>query len=82
MLKEIFYIAVGIREDESKEALSYSYTIAPNESAFVWRELLEDIKSRGTEGIPLFISERAEVCKGFKSLYRVESLELGYQDFQ
>jgi transposase-like protein len=33
----------------SKDMLSY--TIEPNESTFVWKELLEDIKSRGTEEI-------------------------------
>lgn len=53
--KEAVYIAVGIREDGSKEVLTY--TIAPTESAFVWKELLEDIKSRGTEEILLFISD-------------------------
>jgi putative transposase len=52
--KEAVYIAVGIRENDSKEVLSY--TIAPNESTFVWKELLEDIKSCGAEGILLFIS--------------------------
>ena len=53
--KEAVYIAVGIREDGSKEVLTY--TIAPTESAFVWKELLEDIKSRGAEEILLFISD-------------------------
>lgn len=53
--KEAVYIAVGIREDGSKEVLSY--TIAPTESAFVWKELLEDIKDRGVEEVLLFISD-------------------------
>lgn len=53
--KEAVYIAVGIREDGSKEVLGY--TIASNESAFVWKDLLEDIKSRGVEEILLFISD-------------------------
>jgi len=112
--KEAVYIAVGIREDGSKEVLGY--TIAPNESAFVWKELLEDIKSRGVEEILLFISDglkgisdsvfsiypassyqtccvhlsrtiahkvrvsdRAEICEDFKSVYRAESLEMGQQ---
>ncbi len=43
--KEAIYIAVGIREDGSKEVLGY--TIAPTESAFVWKELLENLKERG-----------------------------------
>ncbi|MGG0770903.1 IS256 family transposase [Priestia megaterium] len=112
--KEAVYIAVGIPEDGSKEVLGY--TIAPNESAFVWKELLEDIKSRGAEEILLFISDglkgisdsvfsiypassyqtccvhlsrtiahkvrvsdRAEICEDFKSVYRAESLEMGQQ---
>lgn len=103
-----------MREDGSKEVLGY--TIAPNESAFVWKELLEDIKSRGVEEILLFISDglkgisdsvfsvypasshqtccvhlsrtiadkvrvsdRAEICEDFKSVYRAESLEMGQQ---
>ena len=53
--KEAVYIAVGIREDGSKEVLTY--TIAPTESAFVWKELLEDIKARGAEEILLFVSD-------------------------
>ncbi|MCM3292251.1 IS256 family transposase [Paenibacillus sp. MER 180] len=53
--KEAVYIAVGIREDGSKEVLSY--TIAPTESAFVWNELLLDVKERGVEEVLLFISD-------------------------
>lgn len=36
--KEAVYIAVGIREDGSKEVLAYA--VAPTESAFVWEEVL------------------------------------------
>lgn len=53
--KEAVYLAVGIREDGSKEVLAY--TIAPTESAFVWKELLLDLKDRGVEEILLFISD-------------------------
>ncbi len=53
--KEAVYIVVGIREDGSKEVLTY--TIALTESAFFWKELLEDIKARGAEEILLFISD-------------------------
>jgi len=110
--KEAVYIAVGIREDGSKEVLSY--TIAPTESAFVWKELLEDLKERGVEEILLFISDglkgitdrilsvypdaqyqsccvhlsrniahkvrvtdRAEICEDFKSVYRSDNREEG-----
>ena len=43
--KEAIYIAIGIREDGTKEVLSYA--IAPTESTYVWNELLQDINSRG-----------------------------------
>ncbi|MBT1041782.1 transposase, partial [Enterococcus faecium] len=39
--KEAIYIAIGIREDGTKEVLSYA--IAPTESTYVWNELLQDI---------------------------------------
>lgn len=53
--KEAVYIAVGIREDGSKEVLTYA--VAPTESAYIWKELLQDVKQRGTEQILLFISD-------------------------
>lgn len=53
--KEAVYIAVGIREDGSKEVLAY--TIAPTESAYNWQELLEEIKGRGVEDVLLFVSD-------------------------
>src|SRR5699024_2886178 len=53
--KEAVYIAVGIREDGSKEVLTY--TIAPTESAYNWQEILEEIKDRGAEDVLLFISD-------------------------
>lgn len=53
--KEAVYLAVGIREDGSKEVLAY--TIAPTESAYMWNELLQDVKARGAEEVLLFISD-------------------------
>jgi len=53
--KEAVYVAVGIREDGTKEVLSYM--IAPTESAYVWKELLDDIKSRGANEVLLFITD-------------------------
>lgn len=53
--KEALYIAIGIREDGTKEILSYS--IAPQESASVWDELLDDIQHRGVEEVLLFITD-------------------------
>ena len=45
--KEAVHIAVGITVEGTKEILGYS--IAPNESAEIWKEVLEDFKSRGLE---------------------------------
>ncbi|SCL85890.1 Mutator family transposase [Bacillus cytotoxicus] len=53
--KEAVYIAVGICEDGSKEVLAY--TIAPTESVYNWKELLEELKERGVEDVLLFISD-------------------------
>ncbi|AQQ53178.1 IS256 family transposase [Planococcus lenghuensis] len=53
--KEAVYLAIGIREDGSKEVLAY--TIAPTESAYVWKEVLQDLKERGTEEILLFVTD-------------------------
>lgn len=53
--KEAVYLAVGIREDGSKEVLAY--TIAPTESAFNWHELLLEIKERGVDEVLLFITD-------------------------
>jgi len=53
--KEAVYVAVGIREDGTKEVISYY--IAPTESSYVWQELLRDIKSRGVEEVLLFVTD-------------------------
>jgi transposase-like protein len=57
--KEAIYLAVGIREDGSKEVLSY--TIAPTESAFNWQELLlnKQIKKKYTKRKEQFPNEEA-----------------------
>lgn len=47
MSKEAVYLAVGISEDDSEEV--FSYAIAPTESAYVWKELLQDVQERGVE---------------------------------
>lgn len=51
--KESVYIALGIREDGSKEVLAY--TIAPTESAHIWKDLLLDIRERNVECSSLYI---------------------------
>lgn len=53
--KEAVYIAVGIRQEGSKEVLAY--TIAPTESAYNWQELLEELKECGVEDVLLFVSD-------------------------
>lgn len=75
--KEAVYIAVGIHEDHSKEVLGYK--IAPNESTFVWKELLEDIKSRGIEEILLFISNGLKsISDSVLSVYPASSYQTCY----
>ena len=43
--KEAVYIVIGIRLDGAKEVLGFS--LAPTESAYVWKEILQDLKDRG-----------------------------------
>lgn len=40
--KEAVYIVIGIRLDGTKEVLGFN--IAPTESAYVWKEILQDLK--------------------------------------
>ncbi|BDP73256.1 hypothetical protein EfmAA96_10410 [Enterococcus faecium] len=42
--KEAIYIAIGIREDGTKEVLSYA--IAPTESTYVWNEQILSISGK------------------------------------
>jgi transposase-like protein len=53
--KEALHIAIGIREDGTKEILSY--LLAPVESSYVWEELIIDIKHRGVEEVLLFTTD-------------------------
>lgn len=53
--KEAVHIAIGITVDGSKEILGYE--IAPNESAEVWKSLLNSFKQRGLERISLICSD-------------------------
>jgi transposase-like protein len=53
--REAVYIAIGIREDGTKELLAYA--VAPTESAYIWGELLDDIKHRGAEEVLLFTTD-------------------------
>ena len=53
--KEAVHITVGIIVEGTKEILGYS--IASNESAKIWKELLEHFKSRGLEKVSLFCTD-------------------------
>ncbi len=53
--REMVHIALGITLEGTKEILGY--IIAPNESAEIWKELLENLKSRGVERISLFCTD-------------------------
>ena len=44
--KEAVYITIGIRLDGT-EVLGF--TIAPTESAYIWKEVLQDLRKRGLE---------------------------------
>lgn len=53
--KEAVYIVIGIRLDGTKEVLGF--TIAPTESAYIWKELLQNLKNRGLEDILLVVTD-------------------------
>ncbi|AQP53934.1 IS256 family transposase [Vagococcus penaei] len=53
--KEAIYIVIGIRLDGTKEILGF--TIAPTESAYVWKEILQDLKDRGLEEVLLVVTD-------------------------
>ncbi|MDT6691414.1 IS256-like element ISEfa13 family transposase, partial [Enterococcus faecium] len=53
--KEAVYIVIGIRLDGTKEVLGF--TIAPTESAYVWKEILQDLKDRGLEEVLLVVTD-------------------------
>ena len=53
--KEAVYIVIGIRLDGTKEALGFS--IAPTESSYVWKEILQDLKDRGLEEVLLVVTD-------------------------
>lgn len=53
--KEAVHIAIGITVEGTKEILGYS--IAPNESAEIWTELLNSFKQRGLERISLICTD-------------------------
>lgn len=53
--KEAVYIVIGIRLDGTKEVLGFS--LAPTESAYVWKEILQDLKDRGLEEVLLVVTD-------------------------
>ena len=53
--KEAVYIVIGIRLDGTKEVLGFS--LAPIESAYVWKEILQDLKDRGLEEVLLVVTD-------------------------
>ena len=53
--KEAVYIVIGIRLDGTKEVLGFS--IAPTESSYVWKEILQDLKDRGLEEVLLVATD-------------------------
>ena len=53
--KEAVYIVIGIRLDGTKEVPGFS--IAPTESSYVWKEILQDLKDRGLEEVLLVVTD-------------------------
>ncbi|EAC5838272.1 MULTISPECIES: IS256 family transposase [Enterococcus] len=53
--KEAVYITIGIRLDGTKEVLGF--TIAPTESAYIWKEVLQDFRNRGLEEVLLVVTD-------------------------
>jgi putative transposase len=53
--KEAVYITIGIRLDGTKEVLGF--TIDPTESAYIWKEVLQDLKNRGLEEVLLVVTD-------------------------
>ncbi|MDV7732387.1 IS256 family transposase [Enterococcus faecium] len=53
--KEAVYIVIGIRLDGTKEVLGFS--LAPTESAYVWKEILQDLKDRGLKVVLLVVTD-------------------------
>ncbi|MFP7289216.1 IS256 family transposase [Shouchella clausii] len=73
--KEAVYLAIGIQEDGTKEVLAY--TIAPTESALVWKEVLEDLQNRGVEDVLLFVSDGLKgIVDSIQSLFPSSSYQL------
>lgn len=72
--KEAIHIAVGIRPDGAKEVLGYA--IAPNESTVTWKELLEDLISRGVKSVLLFVTDG---LKGIKDTIHQTFPQAAYQ---
>lgn len=52
---EAFYVAVGVREDKTREVLGIYNS--PGESATGWSDVLEKLKGRGVEKIGLIIAD-------------------------
>jgi len=53
--QEAIIIFVGLREDNKREILAFE--IAPNESASIYEEVLENLISRGLEKVSLFVAD-------------------------
>lgn len=53
--KEGLSIAIGITPEGYKEVLGY--VLSPNESASIWKELLNSLKERGVERVDLFVTD-------------------------
>ena len=55
MQGEAFYVALGVKEDKTREVLAISNS--PTESASGWEEVLKNIKVRGVKKIDLVVAD-------------------------
>ncbi|EOM63981.1 transposase [Enterococcus faecium EnGen0188] len=65
--KEAVYIAIGIRLDGTKEVLGYG--LAPTESTYVWKEILQDLNSSEVKEVLLVITDGLRGIKD--SIHRI-----------
>ena len=72
--QEAIMIFVGLREDNKREILSFS--VAPNESASMYEEMLEDLMDRGLKEVDLFVAD------GLKGLPEAVHRKLPDSEFQ
>ena len=55
MEKEAVYFVLGVDEEGRREIIHF--TLAPSESATAWRQVLEDLRKRGLQGVEFIVAD-------------------------